>query len=162
MKDIKFAAFISAVLALLTVLAITDRAERRSTVTADASVLSMPVEPEPLMSDADIELITLVTMGEAEGESEEGKRLVIDTILNRKDSPHFPDTVYDVVWEPNQFSVMWNGRLDRCYIDEDICELVREELEDRKNRDVIFFNSRNYSKYGEPLFKVGNHYFSSY
>ena len=61
------------------------------------------------MSKEDVELIALVTMAEAEGECEEGKRLVIDTILNRVDSEHFPDTVYDVIYQPNQFSSMWNG-----------------------------------------------------
>lgn len=119
-------------------------------------------EPEPLMPIEDIELIALVTMGEAEGECEEGKRLVIDTILNRVDSPHFPDTVQEVIWQPNQFSAMWNGRLDRCYVREDICQLVREELENRLNDDVIFFNAGHYSKYGTPLFQVEHHYFSSY
>ena len=43
------------------------------------------------MSKEDVELIALVTMAEAEGECEEGKRLVIDTILNRVDSEHLGD-----------------------------------------------------------------------
>lgn len=119
-------------------------------------------EPEPLMSDEDIDLIALLTMGEAEGECEEGKRLVIDTVLNRMDSPHFPDTVHDVIYQRSQFSAMWNGRIDRCYVQEDICQLVREELENRLNRDVIFFNADGYSRYGTPLFQVEHHYFSSY
>lgn len=67
-------------------------------------------------------------MAEAEGECEEGKRLVIDTILNRVDSISFPNTVYEVVYQPSQFSSMWNGRVDRCYIDDYICQLVEEEL----------------------------------
>lgn len=89
------------------------------------------------MSKEDVELIALVTMAEAEGECEEGKRLVIDTILNRVDSEHFPDTVYEVIYQPNQFSSMWNGRVDRCEVREDICGLVYEELESRTNYEVI-------------------------
>ena len=81
------------------------------------------------MSKEDVELIALVTMAEAEGECEEGKRLVIDTILNRVDSEHFPDTVYEVIYQPNQFSSMWNGRVDRCEVRKDICGLVYEELD---------------------------------
>ena len=46
---------------------------------------------DTLLPREDIELIALVTMAEAEGECEEGKRLVIDTILNRVDSVYFPD-----------------------------------------------------------------------
>lgn len=113
------------------------------------------------ISNEDIELIALVTMAEAEGECEEGKRLVIDTILNRVDSDSFPDTVYKVVYQPSQFSSMWNGRVDRCYIDDYIYQLVIEELRNRKNYDVIFFTADRYGNYGTPMFQIGNHYFSS-
>lgn len=119
-------------------------------------------EAIPKMSREDVELIALVTMAEAEGECEEGKRLVIDTILNRVDSEHFPDTVYEVIYQPNQFSSMWNGRVDRCEVREDICDLVYEELESRRNYDVVFFTAGEYSAYGVPMFQVENHYFSKY
>lgn len=114
-----------------------------------------------LLSDEEINLIALVTMGEAEGESELGKRLVIDTILNRVDSDGFPDTIVDVIYQPNAFESMWNGRLDRCYIMDDICELVREESVQRQNSKVVFFCAYSFSDYGTPLFQIGNHYFSS-
>lgn len=117
---------------------------------------------EVTMSQEDIELIALVTMAEAEGECEEGKRLVIDTVLNRVDHERFPNTVADVIYQPNQFTSMHNGRVDRCYVDEYICQLVREELNSRTNTEVIFFHAGKYSNYGSPLFSVGNHYFSSY
>lgn len=114
------------------------------------------------ISEEDINLLALVTMAEAEGECEEGKRLVIDTILNRVDDDHFPNTIYDVVYQPHQFSSMWNGRADRCYIQDEIVKLVRQELIHRSNFDVIFFHAGRYSKFGTPMFQVENHYFSSY
>lgn len=114
---------------------------------------------DTLLPREDIELIALVTMAEAEGECEEGKRLVIDTILNRVDSVYFPDTVYGVVYQANQFSSMWNGRIDKCFVDDDICQLVEEELHSRTNVDTIFFTAGEYGKYGRPMFQVGNHYF---
>ena len=104
------------------------------------------------IAEEDISLIALVTMAEAEGECEKGKRLVIDTILNRMDSEHFPDTVYDVIYQPYQFSSMWNGRVDRCEVRDDICQLVKEELEVRTNYDVIFFTAGCYSDYGVLVF----------
>lgn len=119
-------------------------------------------ESPPKISREDVELIALITMAEAEGECEDGKRLVIDTILNRVDSEHFPDTVYDVIYQPNQFSSMWNGRVDRCEVRNDICNLVYEELEWRTNYDVVFFTAGEYSAYGVPMFQVENHYFSKY
>ena len=130
----------------------------------------VPTEPETesvikeveLASPYEIELLALVTMAEAEGEPEEGKRLVIDTILNRVDSPHFPNTIEGVIYQEGQFSSMWDGRINICYVKEDICQLVREELQSRSNYDVMFFRTGYYSKYGTPMFQVGHHYFASY
>lgn len=115
------------------------------------------------LTDEEIDLITLVTMAEAEGECEEGQRLVIDTILNRVDSElrYFPDTVYDVVYQKNAFSSMHNGRVKRCYVKEEIRQLVIEELQERTNYEVMYFHAKKYGKYGTPMFAVGNHYFSS-
>lgn len=125
---------------------------------------SEPIEevwPYPITQE-EIDLIALVTMAEAEGETELGKRLVIDTILNRMDDPHFPDTVHDVIYYPNAFSVMWNGRIDRCHVMPEIVELVKEELLNRTNSECVFFMAGGYSKYGEPMFQECCHYFSSY
>lgn len=133
----------------------------------ETAIKEKEVEEEPELykcglTENEIRLIALVTMAEAEGESETGKRLVIDTILNRVDSGYFPDSVYEVIYQPNQFSSVWNGRIQRCYVSDDICRLVREEAEKRLNNDCIFFTAGGYSKYGAPMFQVGNHYFSSY
>lgn len=135
--------------------------QREEVVVQEPTPEDIVCEIDTDISNDDIELIALATMAEAEGECEEGKRLVIDTILNRVDSDSFPDTVYKVVYQPSQFSSMWNGRVDRCYIDDYICQLVIEELRNRKNYDVIFFTADRYGNYGTPMFQIGNHYFSS-
>lgn len=120
------------------------------------------VEPDINLSDDEIELIALTTIAEAEGECELGKRMVIDVILNRILSEHFPDSTYGVIYQPNQFSSMWNGRVDRCTVTDDVRQLVIEEAETRMNTYVIFFNAEDFSEYGEPMFQIENHYFSSY
>ena len=117
-------------------------------------------EPIISVSNEDIELLALVTMAEAEGESEEGKRMVIDTILNRVDSERFDNTISEVIYAPNQFTSMRNGRVDRCYVADDICQLVIEELTNRTNYDVLYFTAYQYGAYGTPMFQIGNHYFS--
>ena len=117
-------------------------------------------EPIISVSNEDIELLALVTMAEAEGESEEGKRMVIDTILNRVDSERFDNTISEVIYAPNQFTSMRNGRVDRCYIADDIYQLVIEELTNRTNYDVLYFTAYQYGAYGTPMFQIGNHYFS--
>ena len=117
-------------------------------------------EPIISVSNEDIELLALVTMAEAEGENEEGKRMVIDTILNRVDSERFDNTISEVIYAPNQFTSMRNGRVDRCYVADDICQLVIEELTNRTNYDVLYFTAYQYGAYGTPMFQIGNHYFS--
>ena len=123
-------------------------------------------EPEevyiPKVSEEEIELIARITFCEAGAECEEGKRLVIDTILNRVDSDHFPDTIEGVIFQPNQFSVVYDGSFDKSEVREDIYQLVLEELENRTDDDVIFFRAGRYHKWGTPLFQVGRHFFSSY
>ncbi len=144
-----------------------DATETTKPVTKPATtVTTTKVVTEPKLigglTEEEIDLIALVTMAEAEGEPELGKRLVIDTILNRVDDPRFPDTVHGVVYQPNQFEAMWNGRVDRCDIRDGIRQLVVEEAEDRANEHVIFFRTDHYHPYGTPMFSIGNHYFSEY
>lgn len=131
------------------------------TVDIQGVVEKQKPEPEISMSKDDMKLIAQMTMAEAEGESEYGQRLVIDTILNRVDSSTFPDTVYDVLYQPYQFSSIKDGRFARCHVKKELYELVVEEVHNRTNYDVIFFRTGHYSKYGTPLFKEDSHYFNS-
>ena len=142
-----------------------DLREAEYTIKLEEQYPMPEIEEEPAdipYSEEEINLIALVTMAEAEGEPEEGKRLVIDTILNRVDDPHFPDTVHGVIYQPNQFTCMWNGRSDRCCVRADIRDLVLQEIANRTDHDVVFFRTGHYSSYGTPLFQVGHHYFSAY
>lgn len=113
-------------------------------------------------SEDEIYLMAKVCLAEAEGESEYGQRLVISTILNRLDASYYPDSIYDVVYQPYQFEVMDNGRIDRVTVTDETLNLVREEIANRTNYDVIYFRMDCYSEYGTPLFKEGCHYFSSF
>lgn len=157
---------LSVVLAALLTMAIldfykpTDIPEVQTIVPVEEAPLN--VEPAIDISEEELDLIALVTMAEAEGEPEQGQRLVIDVILNRVDSPHFPDTITDVIYQKNQFTSMWNGRADRCYVQDNILNLVKEEVINRSNSNVVFFRTERYSSFGIPVFRVGDHYFSKY
>lgn len=119
-------------------------------------------QPQFSLSDDEIELIALVTMAEAENQCEEGQRLVIDTILNRVDSSRFPNSVHDVLYAKGQFTSMWNGRADRCIVKEELLALVKEELISRHNSEVVYFSAGGFFSWATPLFKVGDHYFSTF
>ena len=117
-------------------------------------------EPECPLTDEEIELLAILTMAEAEGESELGKRLVIDTVLNRVDDERYPNTVRDVIYS-GAYEAMHNGRSSECYVKEDICQLVKEESISRTNSKVLYFRTRKYHSFGTPEVHEGHHYFSS-
>lgn len=119
------------------------------------------VAPQPIISSSDLDLLSLIMVAESEGECEDGQRLVIDTVLNRVDSPKFPNTIHDVIYQKNQFSSVWNGRVNRCSVTDKDRQLVLEEVQSRRNYEVLYFTAGKYGAYGTPMFKVGNHYFSS-
>lgn len=115
------------------------------------------------ISENEICLLATLAMAEAEAEPIEGRRLVIDSVLNRIDNPAFSgDTVKDIIYAPNQYSCINDGRFARCYVQEENYNLVLEELECRYNTEVVFFRTLYYSPYGTPMFQLGNHYFSKY
>ena len=114
------------------------------------------------LTENDIREIAQITMAEAENQDEYGKRLVIDTVLNRVNHPSFPNTVHGVIFQSGQFQPVTNGRYYNYWVSDENYKLVKEEVEKRTNYDVIFFQAYNYSPYGTPLFKVGDHYFNKY
>lgn len=116
-------------------------------------------EPDLFLTEDEKDMLATLVMAEAEGESELGKRLVIDTVLNRVDSLYFPETVHGVIYQSGQFTCIRNGRYARCYVKPEIKVLVEEELYSRTNDEVAFFTAHGYGKYGSHLFQEGHHYF---
>jgi len=52
----------------------------------------------------DLHLLRLITHHEARGEDEAGQILIVNVVKNRVASPHFPDTVRDVIFAPGAFT----------------------------------------------------------
>ena len=119
-----------------------------------------PVYVAPGITEDDAVLIYYTIEFEAGGESELGKRLATDVILNRKDDPDWPDTIIGVISQDGQFSAWDKGRLFKMIPSEDTIAAVNKELESRINYEIVYFNSIDYM-YGTPYEKVGGHYFST-
>ena len=64
-------------------------------------------------TDAEFRLFVALIYAESQGEPYEGKVAVANVILNRIYSDEFPNTLYEVVYEPRQFSPVTNGALDK-------------------------------------------------
>lgn len=110
------------------------------------------------VSEADMELLTKTVQAEAGNQSLIGKRLVARVILNRVDSEVFPDTIEEVLSQDGQFSTFrylnnvcptWQDQL-----------AVKMEIESSLNDEVMYFRAGRYGC-GKPMFKNGDHYFSS-
>lgn len=56
--------------------------------------------------DTDVQAMAQVIYHEARGETEAGKVAVGQVVLNRVRDKRFPNTVYQVIWQPKQFSNM--------------------------------------------------------
>lgn len=111
-----------------------------------------------------LELLARVTFAEAGNQSELGKRLVIDTILNRVDSKANDfkncNTVKDVCYQTGQFTTVSNGAIWKYPLDEDILDLIDQEIANRTNYEVLWFRTGYYHSFGRSLFPEGAHWFS--
>ena len=65
------------------------------------------------LSEAELFYLTQAIYHEARGEDTLGQAAVAHVILNRVKSPLYPDSVREVVWQPEQFSFTNDGRSDR-------------------------------------------------
>lgn len=122
---------------------------------------------EVVLPYATYKMFAGLLQAEAGNQGEYGKRLVADTVLNRVNDPKFPNTIVDVIYQPTQFSPVWNGELQK-YIDgrleipEENFRIVAEELFDQVDYGVVFFQSGGWSPYGQPAYRYGDHYFSKW
>ena len=126
-------------------------------------VVSVNTVEAPLFypyTEEEVTMIAAIIQCEAGNQSDDGQRYVADSILNRVDSPWFPNTVLEVINQPGQYAtrkkaarLAKSGNIPiRCYGN------AIYELTARTNREIIYFG-RGYGS-GEPLFKEGDHCFS--
>ena len=111
------------------------------------------------------ELSMLAEVVEAEAGNQDltGKRLVVDVVLNRVDSPLFPDTITEVLMQEGQFSTMWNGAFEDAgwHMQEDDYTAVMMEVSgQRLDSEIYFFTAGEYNSCGRPAYIHGGHYFS--
>jgi N-acetylmuramoyl-L-alanine amidase len=59
----------------------------------------------------DIELLARVIHGEARGEKMQGKIAVGAVVLNRVESQQFPNTLTEVIFQPNAFTCVQDGQI---------------------------------------------------
>lgn len=116
------------------------------------------------MSEEDFIFISSVVEAESDrSESLDGRILIAETILNRVNSPSFPDTISGVLTQPGQFSTVVNGHsvTDRTELSDEAVIIAARAIEDGTAPEVLFFNCIGYN-YGTPYGYVDGNYFMTY
>lgn len=112
------------------------------------------------LTKEDLDVFARLIDAETGLESVTCQRLVIDTILNRVESNNFPNSIREIMYQDGQFASISSGSINNYNARESVKNLIIEEMNEKTNSDVIFFNSGSYSKYGKPLVHIGRLYFS--
>lgn len=128
-----------------------------------------PVQPAVSISNEEKDLFARLVEAEAKGESYEGKVAVATVVLNRVESPHFPNTITEVINEvvgdAYAFSPVQNGEINNAASDEAI-RAVEEALtrQDSLNDCIYFYNPEiatdNWIRTREVVTTIGNHVFA--
>ena len=113
------------------------------------------------------EFVLLSSICQAEGNRsndpyDSGMVLIAETILNRVRSPQFPNSISEVISQPNQFSTYVGGCsiVDRTETSDMAVRIAVQEIEQGIAPNVVYFNCISYS-YGQPYCNVGGNFFST-
>lgn len=114
-----------------------------------------------LASDfGDLDLLAALVWAEAGDQDFIGQRIVADCVLNRVRSAEWPNSVEAVIYQPGQFSVVANGRLDQGFANAtpENYEAARLALAgDHYDPQVIYF-SMYYCANGAFAYQHGDHF----
>jgi N-acetylmuramoyl-L-alanine amidase len=128
-----------------------------------------PAAPAVSISQSEKDLFARLVEAEAKGEPYEGKVAVATVVLNRVDSPEFPDSVTEVIKEKvgkaYAFSPVQNGEINKP-ASEESKKAVEEALkrEDTLDNSIYFYNPEiatdNWIRTRDAVETIGNHVFA--
>ena len=117
------------------------------------------------ITNDDLLLLSKLVTGEARGESYEGQVAVAAVVINRVQDPRFPNTIKDVIYQKNAFSVVNDGSINM-QPTESAYNAAIDALygKDPTNKAVFFWNpdiaTCKWIKTLNPYLKIGNHVFA--
>ena len=117
------------------------------------------------ITNEDLLLLSKLVTGEARGESYEGQVAVAAVVINRVKDPRFPNSIKDVIYQKNAFSVVNDGSINM-QPTESAYNAAIEALygKDPTDKAVFFWNpdiaTCKWIKTLNPYLKIGNHVFA--
>ena len=107
--------------------------------TIEIHTLKKEVEkPRTTFTEQESLVLQKIAIAEAQSEGIGGMAFVMQTVLNRVESPNFPDTIYDVISEPGQFTTFSNGMYENAQPTENSKKAL-ELLNLIQNRGQLYF-----------------------
>lgn len=117
-----------------------------------------------VLSEDQVNLLAMAISGESRGEPYEGQVAVGAVILNRLESPSYPDTLEGVLYQKGAFSIVKNGTIH--YEITDSCRKAAEAAlngEDPSGGSLFFWNPKTstskWIKTRTVVSSIGNHNF---
>ena len=117
------------------------------------------------LSDDQLYLLSKLVAAEARGESYKGQVAVAAVVLNRVQDSRFPDSIEDVIYQKNAFSVVKNGSIS-IQPTEESYKAAKDALygNDPTNNAIYFWNpdisTCNWINTLNPHLRIGNHVFA--
>ena len=117
---------------------------------------------------SDVDLLNRLVESEAGSEPYDGKIAVVNVVINRIKSDEYPNTINDVIYQPNQFEVVSLGTIYSEIPSEETKRAVTDALNGVKavSDDIKLFWA-NYLSETHPIWEhcqiktmIGNHVFS--
>lgn len=119
-------------------------------------LLTMPVQAKEIQY-SEQELLARVVEAEAGNQGLYGKRLVVAVIYNRVESDKFPNTIYEVLTSPHQFSTVRNGQVEKMEITDETLFAIEFERTHRADNEILYFNNGECS--GKFAYRYKGHNF---
>lgn len=103
------------------------------------------------LTEKELEVLFRIVEAEAGCEDEEGKLLVANVILNRLNSPKFPDSITEIVFQREngvaQFSPVYDGSYACAEVSEETIKAVGRALKGEDISDgAMYFAARKYAE----------------
>lgn len=117
------------------------------------------------ITNEELLLLSKLVTGEARGESYEGQVAVAAVVINRVKDPRFPNSIKDVIYQKNAFSVVKDGSINM-QPTESAYTAAQEALygNDPTNEAIYFWNpdiaTCQWIKKLNPYMRIGNHVFA--
>lgn len=117
------------------------------------------------ITNEELLLLSKLVTGEARGESYEGQVAVAAVVINRVKDPRFPNSIKDVIYQKNAFSVVKNGSIN-LQPTESAYSAAQDALygKDPTDKAIYFWNpdiaTCKWIKKLNPYLRIGNHVFA--